>query len=336
MIHGIPYCYPQLPEWIVDPSLLIPACLTNLMTRIDTYARQRVVSTFHTWYKTLPPETAQKHRHELIHNFDAKELACEDSEIDALILKSKSFLRTGNFLVYCINTTYQNHHPRHFAPFLNNGADVVVWNANLAGLTPKNYSRDLTFVLKALRKQNPEQSIAVMGHCMVTDPIISAVSSINDSNIHLIVDRGYGDATSLATALTPLSRIPLIQRILREDCDCQGIEKIKDIGGKILFIFAGTGDQIMDYGWGKNFTQDLAKKRKHHFDAIVLKGGDHWSAWDYPTYSRVLKFLFEVRVTQKEPFELNTYDHPDATSPSYLKRKYVQCALKCKATFMKL
>lgn len=159
---------------------------------------------------------------------------------------------------------------------------------------------------------------------------------MKDSNIHLIVDRAHGNATSLASALSPLSRIPLIRRILKEDCDCQGIEKIRDIAGRILFIFAGNGDPMMDYGYGKNFTQDLQRRRKHNFDRIVLKGGDHWSPWDYPTYLRVLKFLFQVQVAQQEPFMLDSNNFPPATSPSYLKRKYIQCTLKCKATFMKL
>lgn len=159
----IPIYHPQLPEWIAVPSLSLPSCLTKLMMRIETYVRRRVISNFHAWYKILPPEKAEKHRGKLIKNYNAKQLICEDRpEIDALILKSRSCLRTGNFLVYCINTTYQNHHPRHFVPFLNNGANVVVWNADLTQL--------IHFVLRALRQQNPDRSITVFGHCMVTDP----------------------------------------------------------------------------------------------------------------------------------------------------------------------
>lgn len=120
IFHGVSYYYhlPQLPEWINGPFLSVSSCLTKLIIRVETYVRHRVISNFLAWYKILPSEKAQKHRNELIENYKAKQLICEDHpEIDALILKSGSHLRTENLLVYCLNTTYQNHHPRYFIFF---------------------------------------------------------------------------------------------------------------------------------------------------------------------------------------------------------------------------
>ncbi len=138
-----------------DPFLNEQVPLLSLRGRIEVYFRRKVISSFYAGYRVHSPEIAKARRDELFADYNAEEIRCRNGEIDAVILKSQSDSRTGNILVVCLNTTYQDRHPKHWALFLENGADVVLWNPTQLG--PKAYSQDLGSVLNALRESNPDQ-----------------------------------------------------------------------------------------------------------------------------------------------------------------------------------
>lgn len=305
----------------------------SIMGRIEAYARRKVISSFYADYRVLSPEIANQRREELFIKYNGEEIRCRNDrseEIDVVVLKSQSASRTENVLIICINITYQDYHPKHWAPFLENGADIVLWNPTKLG--PRAYSEDLRHVISALRNRNPNQIIALTSYCMSSDPAILAVSEMRDPNIHLIIDRGHGNAPDLVRSMTLWGRVSLIRRIVDEECDCHGIEKIRDIQGRVLFIFPEKIDQIMNYGKQRSFTQDLLDHRIND-DRVVIEGGDHWSKWDHRTYTQALAFLSRIGVVaNQESFEVNPDLYPPVQPPSWFQKNIVPIKLKCKAT----
>jgi hypothetical protein len=99
---------------------------------------------FYMGYKNLNPNLAVKRRDELFEKYNTEELPCQNSngkQIDAVYISSSS-KQTGNVLVVCLNKTYQAHHPKHWEPFLENGADIVLWNPTKLGgssLLPRSF-----------------------------------------------------------------------------------------------------------------------------------------------------------------------------------------------------
>lgn len=252
---------------------------------------------FRAGYVKFPDPIAQERREQLIREKGAQPLECKSSNnenIDVLYIPSSSPQATGNAVVFALNTTYQDLHPRNIEPFLNNGSDVVLWNQT--DLTSVQYEKDLSSVLQTLRAQNPTQSIAIKSRCASVDPAIAAVSTQNDPRLSLILESGWGNTPLFARSFTILSKIPFIQRIIQEKFTCHGDEKITSIPGKVLILApSARNDQLMHLGNGKNLTHQLHQQcpRSEFFE---LQDSDHWSRWGYETYNRVYKFLSENHI----------------------------------------
>ena len=138
-----------------------------------------------------------------------------------------------------------------------------------------------------MRNNRPEQVVAVKSFCASTDASIKAVADRNDPNIHLIVDRGFGDIKKLLRSFSFIAaHIPVVNAVLNEHFDCNGTEKIKNIRGKLLFIVPGLLDQVLDYGKKRNFTRDLHDNQPNS-SIIEMEGQDHWSKWNAKTFNQV-------------------------------------------------
>ncbi|MBP9842010.1 MAG: hypothetical protein KBC64_06260 [Simkaniaceae bacterium] len=221
-------------------------------------------------------------------------------------------------MVICLNTTYQDHHPNHYLPFLENGADVVIWNPT--EVTPRKYKGDLLKLLRVLKRDHPQAEIALKTYCANSDPAIGAAADVGFP-VHLIVDRGHGNAYKLARSLTFFAGLRLVRRILRKEYDCRGIEKIERVRGKILFLTPRGGDQMMDVRQG-NLTRDLAARIGA---TPCFIPGDHWSKWGVSAYRQAFTFLKSVGVISEERLDEKAY--PDPLPPSFFKGKCLPCLI---------
>lgn len=303
---------------------LSSTCRQKAYSALAYCVKQAVSKFLYMGFKKLDPVTASERRHSLITKYGATELKPKNEdgvEIDAIYIPSNSKSKTGNVLVICLNTTYQDHNPSRWEPFLRNGADIVLWNPiKLNGIA---YSNDLSSVLHSLRNQNPSQVIAIKTYCASSDPGIKAVYEQNDPNIHLIIDRGYGDVVKLARSFSLVSRLSIIETTLKEQFDCRGINKIKSVKGRILFLIPQT-DQVMDCG-RDNLTRDLYQLKKDAF--IALDFQDHWIDWDFTTYNKVFGFLSTVGVISQDFVPVDTSDFP-ISPPTCLKKECVPFLIK--------
>lgn len=269
------------------------------------------LSSFYCGYNEIDPKIALQRKTELVKKYQAEEVSVENHQgkkIDAVYIRHRGQLATGNVLVLCLNTTYLDHHPSRWEPFWKSGADVLLWNPTTLG--PKPYAEDLQAVLKSLREKNPNQVIGLKSYCASSDPAISAAAARKDPNVHLIVDRGHGDVKKLARSFTILSSLPIVQTVLEESFDCKGVEKIKNIAGKMLFFIPGQLDQVMDCGKG-NLTKDLHNQKPDE-TLVKLKGHDHWSDWTFNTYNEALNFLAKVGVVHNKHSPVKEEDYPEA------------------------
>lgn len=276
---------------------------------IVRYFVEKIASTFfYAGYKEFSLDFAAKRSEELVTRYGAQTLPCVNRSgvpMDALYIPSSSSLATGGVVVICLNTTYQDHNPRHWEPFLRSGADVILWNPTKLGAV--SYSEDLSSLLRTLRKRDSTQVIAVKTYCASSDPGISAVAEQKDSRIHLIVDRGYGDAQLLARSMTLLADCSVVQDVIRDEWDCGGIWKVKEVYGKVAFLIA-EHDQMMNCG-EKNLTRELSQVKS---DSLVIEMElDHWSVWTYAEYNRVLAFLSEVGVVNREFSPIGPEEFPE-------------------------
>ncbi len=286
------------------------------------------IRSFYVGFRELDSTTALQRRLELTKKYNAETFESANGQgdkIDALYIASQSALKTGNVFVLCLNTTYQDHHPSRWEPFLQSGADVLLWNPTKLG--PVSYSKDLSAILNSLRQKKRDQQIAVKTYCASSDPAIRAVADQEDPKMHLIIDRGYGDVCQLARSFTILAALPLVRSVLKETFDCQGVDKIQKVRGKILFLTPNQGDQVMDYKAHKNLTRDLHAKRSDQ-PLIKLDSSDHWSDWGSTTYNDVLKFLAELNVVNKNYNRLEIGQFPNPVLPSWFKQECVPILIK--------
>ncbi|MBI5273850.1 MAG: hypothetical protein HY860_02215 [Chlamydiales bacterium] len=284
------------------------AATTAYLYRDELYHTAEKITTcalstnFYTGYKTLSPDVATSRRDNLFTTYGAHELSCFNAagkNIDAVYIPATSAEKTGNVIVICLNTTYQDHHPRHFEPFLASGADVVVWNTT--SLTPKAYSDDLLSVLRKMKESNPDQTVAVTTYCASSDPAIKAVANLGDPNTHLIIDRGHGDTPTLARSFTTLAGTSFLRSMIHADFDCAGAERIKEIRGRAIFLTPRELDQVMDYGSGRNLTRDLHVIRSRADDRLIeLENSGHWTSLDYQSFNQILEFLEDLGIVIRD------------------------------------
>ena len=308
MISALEHC----SHVIIDA---VQTTLQYLDDKIQEVAQKIIQTYFFMGFKNLPQPVVQERNQALQDQFQA---TCLNCAVDAKYIQAPQTTRTGNILVICLNTTYQDHHPRHWLPFLENGSDIVLWNAK--GTTPKEYEANLITVLHALRREKPQAKIALKTYCANTDPAISAAASMNFP-IPLIIDRGHGDALSLARSVTIFAELPFVQRILKKDFVCGGINKIQNLTGPILFLTPKYGDQMMDSKRG-NLTKALARPGSK----IKLIPGDHWSKWGKTAYRQALRFLESEQLASGHHFDKNAYKDP--LPPSFFKRHCLPLLIK--------
>jgi len=259
--------------------------------------RKLVSSLFFTDFNGFNPAALLSRRQEIIDTHGAKPLQVDGTKIDAIYVPSSCPLRTGNVVVLCLNGPYQKANPeKHWLPLLKNGADVVLWNPEQLVGTVK-VAADLLLVLQTLKQKNPTQAIAVKGMCAAVDPSIKAVSELNDDQVHLIIDRGFGNSKKLIHSLSILGRLSIFQAVVGKYFDCQGIEKISKVKGKMLFMIPKM-DQVLDVG-KNNLTRELFEKAPlDRRKCVDLKEMDHFSPLNYDAYNKMLSFLAQLGVVR--------------------------------------
>lgn len=298
---------------------------TQAYSLIKSIIEKITMRSFYVGYKELDPTIASQRRMDLLRSYQGQEFVCkndEETQIDAIYLTAKN--STKNVLVLCLNTTYQDHHPSHWEPFYENGADILLWNPTKLGAV--SYSKELSCLLKCLREKNPHQEIAVKTYCASTDPGISAVADQKDPKIHLIVDRGHGDIYKLARSFTIFAQISIVRAVLKESFDCEGIRKIENVSGRILFITSEI-DQIMDCRKKGNLTRDLHVIKPDQ-TLLALEEHDHWSDWTFTTYNTVLGFLKESGIVCSDFNQVQEVLFPRSLPPSRFKKECVPVLTK--------
>lgn len=311
---------PILP-WIKQVVVSICDYLYQLAQRIV----EMTISKFLYWgNKILAPEIDQT-RTQALHTLGAYSVACQNDQgvpMNMMYIPSSSAKRTGNAVVLALNTTYLDLNPRHYTPYLDNGADVVLWNQTT--LTTTQYAKDLFSILKTLKTHNPDQKLCVHSYCASVDPALSAVAELNDPNISIVADRGQGDMFKLAKSQTILARLELVQQVLKDKFFCDGIHKIHNIPGPIAIIAPPAGDdQCMQYAWGtKNLTHDLYHARQRDGDAFILfEDGDHWMGWNAGIHNRVNEFLKENGIIATDYTPATEKAFPTKEPPSFWWRR---------------
>jgi hypothetical protein len=286
---------------------------------------EMAISKFFYWgHKVLAPDIV-KTRTQALNNLGAFPLACQNDQgvpIDMMYIPSASAKRTGHAIVLALNSTYVDRNPRHYTPYLDNGADVVLWNQTT--LTTTQYAKDLFSVLKALKAHNPDQKLCVHSYCASVDPALSAAAELNDPNVSIVADRGQGDVLTLAKSQTIIARLGVVQQVLKDKFFCDGIHKIRDVPGPIAIIAPPTGDdQCMQYAWGtKNLTHDLHHARQRDGDAFILfQGGDHWMGWNADIHNRVNEFLKENGIIAPDYTPATEKAFPTKEQPSFWQRR---------------
>ena len=305
-------------EAVSESNFFIPQALagwskslSEKLYQITTYA----ISKFFYWgYDSVPAALSQDRTRELIEKKKAFSFA---QPLDALYIPA-SAQATGNAIVFALNTSYQDFHPRNYEHYLRNGADVVLWNPS--ELNGKQFSTDLTSVLKAMLARNPQQKIAIKTHCASLDPAIAAASQLNTSHISLIADRGYGDVQKLARSFTVLSSLSWVSTILRDTFSCNGITKISALPGSVLFLAPSPqDDQLLHLGGGNNLTYELFAKRTHD-TLIELKDSDHWTRWSHETHNKVNTFLSRQGILSSSFTPATAQEFPPQPVPSFFSR----------------
>lgn len=274
------------------------------------------------------PKLGQDRRQEAINKKQAVILDCKNPkgvDIDALYIASSSPKKTGNAIVFALNTSYQDFNPRHYEPLLANGADVVLWNPTV--LEGKQFAEDLSTVLQALKAKDPQQKIAIKSYCASVDPAIAVAAEMNDPNISLIVDRGWGDVQQMARSFTVVAKLPVAKKVLKEKFDCEGMGKITSVKGKILFLAPPEKEDQAMYWRGRNLTYELREKRPHD-QFFELPQSDHWTKWNFVTYNRVQKFLSENGIIAPQYEEAGEHLFPTRTPPSFFGRYIVPILTK--------
>jgi hypothetical protein len=300
-------------------TLILP--IHKLAKKISLFI---LTKSFYNGFDRLKDDLAKERTDSIVSDHHGVNFPCKNirgENIEALYLPSQIEEKTGNVVVICLNTTYQDHHPRNWMPYLENGADVLMWNPTQN--SPIDYSDELSEILKKLRQENPDQVIAVKSYCASTDPAIRAVDLQNDGAIHLIVDRGHGNAQKIARSMSLFAGLWFVKEVINEKFDCHGIDRIGRIQGRSLFMSPVNGDQMMDCGV-ENLTRDLYEQTRGQ-TFVELTPHDHWSNWDNHTFHEVLKFLANLGVVRSNFSEANL---PEIETPGCFARKCIPLLTK--------
>lgn len=213
----------------------------------------------------------------LIKDFQAEKLSCLKT---AFLFKSISPNTTGNIFIFLTSKKCSNIHPRQLQHYLERGADVVTFDADVYK-DPISHSKDLQKLIKYLKTEKKVKKIAVHSYCTTGQSAIDALAKLKDKNISLICDRVFGDFEKLATSMTIISKLWFIKDIIKR-LDCTSIRNIENIPGKVLFMWPDN-DVILDYKKGSkkgNLTKDLylaySKKQKEKATVVHLHNYSHW------------------------------------------------------------
>lgn len=331
MTHSVHFSYAK--SCFTYPLHLAREAIASLAASLYKLA-QKVVEIalskfFFFGYEVQPPAIAGNRTRELINQKGAYLLTRPQDHagnVEVLYIPCPSPLRTGNVIILGLNTTYQDHHPKHFAEYLENGAAVVLWNQpqrGYTGLNPKQYAEDLFNVVQMVQRHRPGCNIAIKTHCQSGDPAIEVAHRLQDARISLILDRCHGDVYKLAESNTILAKLPLIRDVFRDKFDCGGIQKIRDVPGPIAFVAPSAGnDEVMQYAGGrKNLTYDLCAQRGARAeDVFVTISGDHWSQWGHSTHNKINDFLSRNGIIAAQYTPATQDRYPDPQPPSLFKR----------------
>jgi hypothetical protein len=313
-VNKLKACWFQSGEWVSSQTKKTTSCFLSKV--------------FYAGYNPLTSTLALSRREALVKEKQALPIICTNNQgvaVDALYIPSQSAKKTGNVILMALNTSYQDHHPRHYEHYLQNGADVVLWNPT--ALKGKQVAEDLTALLKKLKSTNPVQKIVVKTYCASAEPGIAAVAALDDPDISLIVDRGYGDIGRLVRSFTFLSQMPLVKRILREQFACNGLSKVKDIKGRVLFVAPALKEDQMMHWKGRNLTYELFESRLRSWrdgdELLLLKDADHWTPWNAAFCNQVNEFLKKNGIIAADYTPVSSQVVPDTVAPSCFKRYIV-------------
>ena len=312
---------------LVISSLYVLNLLLPIHATAKKIARFVLTKSFYNGFNQLADKLMKERSDQLLADFHGERFLCQNnhgSSIDATYVPSYAVNKTGNVVVICLNTTYQDHHPRHWQPLIENGADVLLWNPTRK--TPVNFADDLTALLQKLRTEKPTQVIAVKSYCASADPAIAAVDRMEDPNIHQIIDRGHGNAQKLARSITLFAGLGFVKEVIQEEFDCHGIDRIHRIQGRSLFMTPHLGDQVMNCG-ATNLTKELFEQTRGQ-TIIELDRHDHWSKWDHVAYDQVLTFLSEIGVVKSDFTSTASERFPSIEAPGCFKRSCIPILIK--------
>ncbi|OGN61992.1 MAG: hypothetical protein A3F09_06030 [Chlamydiae bacterium RIFCSPHIGHO2_12_FULL_49_11] len=260
--------------------------------------------------KPLSPAIAENRLRFLQEKFHAEIPEDSPPAADFLFIPSSAIRppdKRQGILLFCLNHPLLRFHYKYWSNYLDAGADIILWNPKNGIQNPKNYAAVLKTILEYTRAHYPQAAICLHSHCASSDPAIAAVSEKCDPDIHLIIDRGHGDISSLVRSF------PLVGYFIGEgnldDYDCHGIHKIGTIPGKILSLVA-MHDQVMNSESG-NLTRRLSERCPHQ-EMHEMITGDHWSYYDEETYLVMCRFMVDLGILLHIP----PYPGPSTSSSS--------------------
>lgn len=294
-------------------------------------------------YDPLDFSVAKMRGEELIKKHDATPIECQNPNgeyIDVLYLPSNCETRSGNVVLFAETTSYQDRleHglPTKYKYFLDHGADVVLWNPTK--LTSKQYAEDLLSVINELKRRNESQKIVIRAHCAGVEPSIAAaveaIAKLKDNSISLILDRGYADTWEMALSFTILTKLPFVTRVIQEHFSCDGMQKLKEFPGRIIFLAPKnpTDDQIACWK-GKNFTYAMYDWRKINncTQDVFIKlseGSDHFSSWNATDYAQITEVLKEIGIVTQSYKGTISQMSPPPRPKTWCERTYYQILVK--------
>jgi hypothetical protein len=227
--------------------------------------------------------------------------------IDALYIKSTAPHRTGNLIIYSVPKFYQNSHPQNYAPYLEGGADVLLFNPSAN--TTTTMAADLKQLIEKLKEKNPDQKISIYGHCLAGHVAASVACDFNDPSVSFIFDRSFGDGYQLVEKVTPLAYIPFIASHIQNNFNLSTLQKIGNFKGRVLFISTKQGKDHLLHTNTRNITREYFqlwsnnKSAEHTQNAYIElpKGACHWSTLDLETQTRIDEFLKEEGIIATLP-----------------------------------
>jgi hypothetical protein len=296
---------------ITIPTTRIPPS-TGFFGEIYTWIAQKI----HRWlishffpnfHNPITPALQERHGAAMIGYGNWAPLSIpQHPGIDALYVPANGHHRTGHVIVMCFNGPYQMANPeKHWKLFWAAGADIVLWNPTQ--IDGPQMATELEALLGTLRTANPNQIITVKTSCAGSAAAIQAVESRHDPRIHLILDRAFGCAEQVVRSVTILAKLPIVRTILQNHFVCSGLSRIGNIAGQTLILEA-EHDQILGRERHSHALYQRAdSSRRDHY---LMRGLDHWAAWDSPTCDKVIDSLRKWSVISNQPVDTTSFIRP--------------------------